>query len=408
MRYGWSLLLAFLLVLESRAQAGKRLWVLEAPDQMVEYDLGAFAAVAHVTVPKRLLEHPQYLSVNARGQLLFQLPRDVEIAGGETAAAGHRAWLWDGRQPREFPLGDRQVFLAADGQSLVWFENRFVTAAGADGRERSVRASARVWRTNLAGAAEQTLVAIPASASCQCTTGTCSESCPEWSMWAPDGAVADSFLMTRFVPGQLEATYERTVLYRRASERWQPAPLAEPLESVLAASPRGDVLIAAVIDPGCCGWLNEGNDQAVVLNNGRRSVLFDETERFNNRNYDVSFYATTAHLAPGRTVTAQTITSDAPAAANGDIRLSSDGKASADELARVRRAIAEMPMVEIVRLASPPQTVATIRHVAVVGWMNDRELLVAEGGHLAVYDASGKKIKDTPVRVRGAADAFLR
>jgi hypothetical protein len=406
MRYGLSLLLSFLLVLGSHAQAGKRLWVLEAPDHVVEYDLGAFAAVARVTVPKRLLEHPEYLSVNARGQLLFQLPRDVEIAGGDTAAGGHRAWLWDGRQSREFPLGDRQVFLTADGQSLVWFENRFAIVAGADGLDRSVRTSARVWRTDLVGTADQTLVAIPVSAPCQCTTGTCSESCPEWSMWAPDGAVADFFVMTRFIPGQLQTSYEQTVTYRQSGRQWRPDSLAAPVEAVLAASRQGDVIVAVAQDGGCCGWLNEGNDQTFVLDHGRRATVFDETARFNNRNYDVSFYTTDARIGPGNGLVAHTINTDVPL--GDDLRLSADGKADAAELARVRAALADVPITEVVLPGSRPKVVASIRHAAVVGWLNDRELLVAQDGRLVIYDAGGTKIKETPIRIRSGADAFLR
>ena len=74
----------------------------------------------------------------------------------------------------------------------------------------------------------------------------------------------------------------------------------------------------------------------------------------------------------------------------------------------MRATIADLPFAEIVRIATPPQIVATLRHSAVVGWLSDRELLVAHEGQLAVYDASGKKVRDTPIRVRNAWDAFLR
>jgi hypothetical protein len=40
--------------------------------------------------------------------------------------------------------------------------------------------------------------------------------------------------------------------------------------------------------------------------------------------------------------------------------------------------------------------------------VSDRELLVAQDGRLAVYDARGSKRKETAIRVRSAADAFLR
>lgn len=400
MRHWTALLVAFLLASDIHAQPSRRLWVLQAPDQVVEYDLVTFAAKGAVTVPRRIVEHPEYFSANAKGQTLFLPPEGMAVGTGPLAG-----WFWDGRQSREMkPAG--QVFLTADGQSLVWFENTFDKVMDSD-VDRSVKSSARVWRTDLAGGAEQTLVSIPVSAPCECTTGVCSETCPEWSMWAPDGVVSDLFLMTRFIPGQLQTSYEETVAYRRSGQRWQPAKLGRPLERVLAASANGDMLISTVMDPGCCGWINEGSDETALLINGRRSVLFDEWARFDNRNYDVSFYTTAAQFAPGRALVAHTIDGDA-IGADGDIRLSSDGKENTQELARVRAAIADQPLVEIVRLGSPPQIVKTIRHAAVVGWLSERELLVAQEGRLAVYDASGNKIKDTPIRVRHATDALLR
>lgn len=395
MRHWTALLVAFLLASEIHAQPTRRLWVLQAPDQVVEYDLVTLAARGAVTVPRRIVEHPEYVSANAKGQMLFLPPEGLAVAG----------WFWDGRQSREMkPAG--QVFLTADGQSLVWFENTFDKVMDAD-VDRSVKSSARVWRTDLAGGAEQTLVSIPVSASCECATGVCSETCPEWSMWAPDGVVSDLFLMTRFIPGQLQTSYEETVAYRRSGQRWQPVRLSRPLQRVLAAAANGVMLISTIMDPGCCGWINEGSDETALHVDSRRSVLFDEWARFNNRNYDMSFYTTAAQFAPGQALVAHTIDGDA-IGADGDIRLSSEGKEDAQELARVRAVIADLPLAEIVRAGSPPQIVRTIRHAAVVGWLSERELLVAQEGHLAVYDASGNKIKDTPIRVRSAADALLR
>ena len=43
-----------------------------------------------------------------------------------------------------------------------------------------------------------------------------------------------------------------------------------------------------------------------------------------------------------------------------------------------------------------------------MGWVSDRELPVAQDGRLVVYDIRGGKLKETAIRVRSAADAFLR
>jgi hypothetical protein len=423
LRLWTQVLVAAFLVSAAHAQSPKQLWVLQEPDQIVEYDIITFAARRTLTVPRRLLEHPEYLSINATGQMVFLPPKGTQWEGGEMATAGDRVWFWDGHQAKEWKLeGPKtpggsagkptvtetalQWFLSAGGGSLFWFENRFEKIVDGPGLERSVRSTARVWRTDLAGGRPETTTTLSSPGWCLCTTGTCSESCPEWSFWAPDGVVDDFFLLTRVTPGQIGSTYHESLLYQRSGRRWAVKKLPQPIERPLTASKKGEVLVAAVPDGGCCGWENEGNDQTLFLRNGKASVLYDEADRYGNRNYDVSFYTADARLAASNAMLAHTIVSTART--DSDIRLSPDGKENAEELARVRKAIADLPAVEIVQLGIPPRSAAIIRHAALVGWVSDRELLVAQDGRLAVYDTRGSKRKETAIRVRSAADAFLR
>ncbi|HEX7550377.1 MAG TPA: hypothetical protein VF579_07365, partial [Candidatus Methylomirabilis sp.] len=336
---------------------------------------------------------------------------------------GDRVWFWDGHQAKEWkregpktPGGSagkptvtetaRRWFLSAGGEWLFWFENRFEKILDGPDLERSVRATARVWRTDLAGNRPEDATTLSSAGWCECTTGTCSESCPEWGFWAPDGVVDDFFLLTRVTPGQLGSTYHESLLYQRSGGKWPVKKLPQPVEWPLTASEKGEVLVAAVPDGGCCGWENDSNDQLLLLRNGKSSVLYDEWGRYGNRNYDVSFYAADARLAAGNAMLAYTIISTART--DSGIRLSSVGKEDAEELARVRKAIADLPVVEVVQLGIPPRSAATIRHAALVGWVSDRELLVAQDGRLAVYDTRGSKRKETAIRVRSAVDAFLR
>jgi hypothetical protein len=313
-------LAAALLGTAVHAQTPKQLWVLQGPDQIVEYDAVTFAARRTLAVPRRLIEHPEYLSLNTRSQM--------------------------------------------------------------------------------------TIASVSSAGWCPCTTGTCSESCPEWSFWAPDGVVDDFFLLTRVTPGQIGSTYHESLLYQRSGKRWRVKKLPEPIERPLTGSEKGEVLIAAVPDGGCCGWENEGNDQTLLLRTGKSSMLYDETRRYGNRNYDVSFFTAGARLTASNEMLAHTIVSTARS--GSDIRLSLDGEENADDLARVRRAIADLPGVEIVQVGVTPRSVAIIRHAELVGWLSDRELLVAQDGRLVVYDTRGNRLKETPIRLRSAADAFLR
>ena len=416
-------LAAAFLVSAAHAQTSKQLWVLQEPDEIVGYDVTTFAARRTLKVPRRALEHPEDLRVNARGQMAFLPPQGVQSGNGETASAGDRMWFWDGHQVRERKLEGAkarggsagnptvtetllQTFLSVGGEGLFWFSNTFEKVTDASGLERSVRATARVWRTDLAGRGPETIAALPSSSWCQCATGACSETCPEWSFWAPDGVVGDFFLVTRFTPGQLGATYHESLLYQRSGRAWQATKLPQPIERPLSASATGAVLVAAVPDAGCCAWDNESSDQMLLLRNGAVSVLYDEADRYHNRDYDVSFYPANARLAADNTMLAFTVVSTARP--GSEIRLSSEGKENAEERARVREAIAELPAVEVVQLGIQPRPAAVIPRAELVGWASDREILVAQDGRLAVYDMGGSKVKGTTIRVRSAADAFLR
>lgn len=402
MRRWLSVVAALCLTASASAQGQLRLWVLQSPDRLVEYDVATFQQRASVSVPPSIVKHSEHLKVGRGGQLLFALPRDLQLADAPELSG--RVWFWDGRQARTLASLDRQAFLSADGQSLIWFANTFAKDVDPDGNERSVRTSARVWRTDLNGRDDVTLASIPAAAACSCPTGTCSESCPEWTMWARHGVVDNVFVLTQFTPGQLQPSYERSVLYRRDAAQWRPIALPSPLEVVVESDASADMLVATAPDAGCCGWINESSDQTALMQAGRRTILFDEFTRFGNSDYDISFYTVAAALAPGRGLIGHTVHADVP---EEEIRLSSDGKANAAALTRIRAAIAMLPTTEIIQLGAPPKVISTIPRVALIGWLNDREFLGVENGLLVVYDARGAKSRTTTVSASRAA-VFLR
>ncbi|HUQ89706.1 MAG TPA: hypothetical protein VM096_19240 [Vicinamibacterales bacterium] len=390
------------MIASASAQDQLRLWVLQAPDRLVEYDVATFQQRGSISVPAYVVTHSEHVKVGPRGQLLFQLPRDFQF--GDAPELSGRLWFWDGAQARTWPSRDRQAFLSTDGQFLIWFANTFAKDVDPDGNEKSVRTSARVWRTDLSGRNEVTLVSIPPAPACSCATGTCSESCPEWTMWARHGVVDDVFVLTQVTPGQLEPSHERSVLYRREGAQWRPAVLPSPLEEIVESDASADMLVATVLDAGCCGWINESSNQTALTQGGRRTILFDEFTRFGNSNYDISFYTVAAALTPGRLMIGHTIHGDV---LEEEIRLSSDGKANAVALTKIRAAIAALPVTEIIELGAAPKVITTIPHVDLVGWLNDREFLGVEDGMLVVYDAHGAKLRTTAVRANRAA-AFLR
>jgi len=352
-------------------------------------------------LPPYAARHPEYLTVGRNGQLLFHVQRGTQL--GDAPEASGRIWFWDGKQGHELLSEDRDVFLAADGRSLIWFANTFAVVKDANGEEQSVRTSARVWRTDASGRNETTLVSVPQSPSCTRATGACSETCAEWTMWAPDGIVDQSFVLTRFIPGQLQTSYEQSVLYRGGGAAWKAAPLASPLEKILTGNASGEQLVEAVLDGGCCGWMNESSDRTAFINGGRRTVFFDEFARFGNADYDISFYSTAAALSPTGAMLAHTINTDGRIE---DIRESADGKPNLAALAKIKSVMPELPITEILQTKVPSKTLSTIRHAALVGWLNDREILVVEDGKLSVYDMNGTRTRATGIAVNGAA--FVR
>ena len=408
-------------------RAPLRLWVLQPPDMIVEYDVAAFAPKRTIKVPRRLLQHPEYLRISANGQMVFVPPTGTQWAETDPASPGNLAWAWDGQRAHAWPVEVaesgghtaeampltrtvRQWFLSAGGESLFWFENTFEYRPGKanpdSGLQHSVRASARVWRTDLAGGQRREVAAFPVGGWCRCETGACEETCPEWELWAPDGTVGDFFLATRVTPGQIGTTYHETVRYLRSGNTWRRSPLPRAVERFLCASARGDALIAAVPDGGCCGWDNEGSDQLLLLRDGKVIVLYDEFTRYNSHDYDVSIFPRDARVAPGESMVAYTLASTAPA--GGEIRLSSSGTRDSAQLARLQTALPGLPAVEILELGSPYPPPAVIPRAGLVGWLTDRGLLVAREGVLTVCDRSGNTGRTTSIHVRSAADAFLR
>ena len=75
-------------------------------------------------------------------------------------------------------------------------------------------------------------------------------------------------------------------------------------------------------------------------------------------------------------------------------------------LARIRQAMTTLPRVEVVGLADPTKPLV-ITHAELVGWIDDGQLLVVQEGRLAVYSASGAKLKGTAIAAKANA-AWLR
>lgn len=295
------------------------------------------------------------------------------------------------------------IFFNSDGDKLYWFEHRQQRLTRGPDMSRDARFMA--WTTDLK-ADDPQLVTQFTFPTCKCETGACSETCPEAWAWAPSSGVSDFFYVTRWVPGQIGSDYLESAVYQRTEGTWTPRKLPHPVERFLDAADHGNVFVEAVGDAGCCGWENESGDTTSVERGDTPTVIFDERRRFNNNDYDVSFYTANAALAPDLNRVAYTIV--ATHRPGEEIRLGSDGKANADELNSIKQALTDLPRVEVVALAAPNKVTLSLPHTELIGWLDGERLLVFKNGELLQVAASSGKMTATGIKTDAAKFVVLR
>jgi hypothetical protein len=406
------------LTVSSTAQ-DKRLWVLGAPGQTVEYDSTTFAVKQTVKVPAEPVVSPLNSSVNHLGQMLFAAPVALPLAEGDLTAE-RKVWFWDGRAAttltREVACTTATAgsnlaitesapvpFLSADGAHLYWFSNH-ARRLQRDGVDLSTRTTWLSWRTDLTGAGRQEVASV-ALPDCSCPTGGCEETCPYGEAWIPDDGVGKFFLLTQFVAGQTQPIYKATSLYEESAGKWTPTALDPPLRRVLDAANAG-AFLEAVPDTACCGWANQSDDQTLLHLHGKTLTVFDELATYKNPDYDVSFYTQNGKLSPALGSVAFTIV--ATAEPNKPIQLAEQGQANPEEAQRIRKALLDLPAVEVKSVEDAPRRIAFLPHATLVGWISDKEILIVEGHLLVAYNVASGTRRKSSIRVEDAAHVFLR
>jgi hypothetical protein len=403
----------------SLAAQNKRLWVLRAPGEAVEYDSATFAVKQTVKVPVEAVAAPQSFLVNHLGQMLFAVPVVLPLAEGDLTTE-RKVWFWDGRTAstlvREVARTTSTTgsnlaitesapmsFLSVDGTHLYWFSNQ-ARRLQRDGVDLSTKTTWLSWRTDLAGAEREDLASI-ALPDCSCPTGGCEETCPYGVAWVPDDGVGKLFMLTQFVAGQTQPVYKATSLYQESAGKWTATPLDPPLRRVLDAVDAGAIL-EAVPDTGCCGWENQSDDQTLLRLRGKTLTVFDELAAYKNPDYDVSFYTENGKLSPDVGSVAFTI--GATAQPDKPIQLAEEGQANPEEAQRIRKALVDLPAVEVRSVEESPPRIAFLPRATLVGWISDKEILIVEGHLLVAYNvATGARRKST-IRAEDAGHAFLR
>lgn len=398
----------------------KRLWVLRPSGEMVEYDVSSFAVKQTVKIPPEAVQPSNGVYVNHLGQILF-VPQVAAPLSDEDMKSAHKIWLWDGHAPAWLDQGITRevaktgsnlaiseaaptVRLSADGAHLFWFAN-VAHRLQRDGLDLSTANIWQAWRTDLAGGNREELASakIP---ECRCETGTCEETCAYCGVWVPESGVGKFFLMTQFITGQTESTYQKSTRYQEKAGNWTATALDKPLERELDASSDGSLIVEAIPDSGCCGWVNESDDRTLVRMPGKTRAVFDERATYDNPDYDVSFYTSNAHLSPDSNSIAMTIVSTAEL--NKPIQLTEDGQANPEESQRIRKALPELPAVEVKTLDESPKRIVFLPHAELAGWISEKEILIAEDHVLVVYTIGSGARRKSNIRLEDVSRAFLR
>lgn len=398
---------------------GQRLWVLTAPNSIVEYDPATFASKQTIPVPEEVLKGPKIFQVNRQGQMLFA--PNSEDPSPDVGKGGEKFWFWDGHAAQflgretiriSSQAGSNQKvtesspwpFLSADGAHLFWFTNQY-DRLQRENVELSVTTTFRSWQSDNSGKQKQDLATFDFP-ECRCPTGACSETCPEVRFWVPEKGVEDYFILTRLIEGQTETKYLSSTLYQQSPAAWSATDLPQPLQRVLDMAEHGSVIISAILDTGCCGWENQSNDQTLLLSYGKTVVLFDERAKYNNPDYDVSFFTENAKLSPEMAHVAMTI--EASAKSSAPIQLSEQGQANPAESLRIHKALTELPAVEVVSAVDPAKRSAFLPHAYLVSWLSDKEILIVENHLLVAYNiATGARRRST-IKVADPALVLVR
>jgi hypothetical protein len=217
--------------------------------------------------------------------------------------------------------------------------------------------------------------------------------------------VGKFFLLTQFVAGKTQPIYKATSVYEDSAGNWSATPFDPPLRRVLN-SPDSDTILEAIPDTACCGWENQSNDQTLLHLHGKTLTMFDEQAAYKNPDYDVSFYTENGKLSPDLSSVAFTIV--ATSKPNTPIQLAEQGQANPEESQRIRKALVDLPAVEVKSVGDSPRRIAFLPHAMLVGWISEKEILIVEGHLLVAYNVASGSRRKSSIRVEDAGHVFLR
>ncbi len=107
------------------------------------------------------------------------------------------------------------------------------------------------------------------------------------------------------------------------------------------------------------------------------------------------------------------MTINATSKPNTPIQLAEQGQANPEESQRIRKALPELPAVEVKSVdvrngEGAPHRLAFLPHATLVGWINDKEILIVENHILVVYNIADESRRKSAITVEDYEHVFLR
>lgn len=341
-------ILSFCLILCCvKTEQGKRLFVFDDATGIIkEYSVDDFRARRELQIPKDLYFLKTTSPIISKGPTISASGRIVYYDDNTNSDSGtvvRKLWYWDGKKEHRSEitkklrcLPTKNLCFASDEFSspildavepkIYWAVNRVASfrqePPDYEYGMHYIKTDFEIYSIHFNDDKlfEELIAKIPLN-ECACSTGDCSETCSIGHIVASEEGIKDFIEVEHFIGGQLESRVEGHTYFEKKNKQWLKTSVNKKLEKPF---------IQWISDSGCCGWVNESSDVLLIKDGKNEKKMYDEWERFNNRNYDISFYPVNYELTPDFKRIAYHIEPDQWAMSyfkeEGTFRLSSDGK----------------------------------------------------------------------------------
>lgn len=428
-------ILFFLLILNldnvavSNSKRAKSIYVLsDSTGIITEYDALTFNVKQIIQIPKDLyftskdlFDRPWYLRISNNGHILYY--NDERKYNSELTI--RNIWYFDGEREyralmpkvlKVYPSLDYSLVLEKISAPVLdselpmfyWIINRIAKYRNESVEKGYYKSFLNVNVELLkihfdANKLVEEPISITNFEECECETGICEETCPFGYLVEPKGGISNFLEIEHRVCGQLETRVEGYTYFEKINGNW------------IKTNGEGKFkqpFIEVYEDGGCCGWINASSDMLFVTDGKIKKVIFNEWDRFSNKNYDVSFVPNNGELSPDFSMIAYEIIVEEYVINEykntGTIRLSCDGVENKEELNRIISILQDLPIAEIVSIQNENKKILELKNTRFIGWINNNKLLLQKDTAIYTYDISNIDFVSLSLSVKPNEYVFLR